>query len=377
MTSEPLIGEISEHPPVEQSPAEHLPAEHPPVEHPPAGAGRDHGPEPASGRVAGSPVARILSTAVGTYGLIIAWLLVIVLFGALRPDTFLSTANASNILGSQAVIAVLTLGVLIPMTTGDFDLSVASNLTLAAMVTAILNVNEHWPILAAIVVALLIGTFIGVLNGVLTTSLGIDPFIVTLGTGTFANGMTLWISDSNTISGVSNSLVQAVVGSRLFGVPIAFYYGLGLCVVIWWIFEFTRTGRLFLIVGQGRNVARLSGIRVSRVRIIALASAGLIAAGAGVLYAGNSGAADPTSGTQLLLPAFAGAFLGATVIKPGRFNAWGSFVAVYFLVTGITGLQMLGVSSFVQDLFYGGALVIAVGLSQIARRRHTVDEESR
>jgi ribose transport system permease protein len=324
-----------------------------------------------------SRAAKMLSTAVGTYGLILAWLVVIVLFGVLRPHTFATSANAANILGSQAVIAVLTLGVLIPMTTGDFDLSVASNLTLAAMITAVLNVNEHWPILAAIVVAIAVGTGIGVLNGILTTWLGIDPFIVTLGTGTFANGVTLWISGSNTISGMSGGLVRAVVGTHLFTVPIEFYYGLALCALIWWIFEYTRTGRLFLIVGHGRNVARLSGIRVGRIRIIALGSAGLVAACAGVLYAGNSGAADPTSGTQLLLPAFAGAFLGATVIKPGRFNAWGSFVAVYFLVTGITGLQMIGVASFVQDLFYGGALVIAVGLSRLARRRQAADEEAR
>ena len=110
---------------------------------------------------------------------------------------------------------------------------------------------------------------------------------------------------------------------------------------------------------------------------MALGAAGFVAAGAGVLYVGNSGAADPSSGTQLLLPAFAGAFLGATVIKAGRFNAWGSLIAVYFLVTGITGLQMLGVSSFVQDLFYGGALVIAVGLSRLSRGRAARAEDER
>jgi ribose transport system permease protein len=329
------------------------------------------------------PVARprgprsILSTVAGTYGLVVAWLIVIVLFGALKPGIFLTQANAANILGSQAVIAVLTLGVLIPMTTGDFDLSIASNLTLSAMVVAILNVNHHWPIAAAIVVAVAVGTGIGLLNGFITTWLGIDPFIVTLGTGTFANGVTLWISGSNTISGISNSLVTGTVGSHLFSVPVEFYYALGLCVIVWWLFEYTRTGRLFLIVGHSRTVARLSGIRVSRVRIIALGAAGFVAACAGVLYAGNSGAADPTSGTQLLLPAFAGAFLGATVIKPGRFNAWGSLIAVYFLVTGITGLQMLGVPSYVQDLFYGGALVIAVGLSRLSRGRAARDEEER
>jgi ribose transport system permease protein len=113
----------------------------------------------------------------------------------------------------------------------------------------------------------------------------------------------------------------------------------------------------------------LSGIRVRRVRIGSLAVSGLISAFAGVIYAGTIGAADPASGLQFLLPAFAAVFLGATAITPGRFNPWGSLIAIYFLITGITGFELLGINTFVQDLFYGGALVLAVVLSSIARRR--------
>lgn len=312
-----------------------------------------------------SPVGHIFNK----YGLLFAWLIVILVFGILRPTTYLTAANASNILGSQSVIVLLTLGILFPMASGDFDMSAASTLALSAMTTAILNVNLRWPIGFAVLASVIIGALIGLLNGIITTKMRIDPFIVTLGTGTFANGITLWISNSNTVSGVSNSLVNAVVGVRLFSIPIEFYYALLLCAIMWWIFDYTRIGRLFTIVGQGRDVARLSGIRVNEVRTLALALSGGFGALAGVLYVGNAGAADPTSGTQLLVTAFAGAFLGATVIRPGRFNPWGSFIAVYFLVSGITGLQMLGASSFVQDLFYGAALVLAVALSQFSRRR--------
>jgi ribose transport system permease protein len=99
-----------------------------------------------------------------------------------------------------------------------------------------------------------------------------------------------------------------------------------------------------------------------------LIASAVISAVAGILYAGTTGAADPVSGTTFLLPAFAAAFLGSTSIVPGRFNPWGTVVAVYFLVTGITGLSLLGVQTFVQSLFYGGALVLAVTLSQISRR---------
>jgi hypothetical protein len=90
---------------------------------------------------------------------------------------------------------------------------------------------------------------------------------------------------------------------------------------------------------------------------------------AGVLYAGTTASADPTSGLALLLPAFAGAFLGSTTIQPGRFNAWGSFAAIYFLGTGINGLSLFGIQVFVQNLFYGGALIVAVSISVLARRR--------
>jgi ribose transport system permease protein len=115
-------------------------------------------------------------------------------------------------------------------------------------------------------------------------------------------------------------------------------------------------------------VARLSGVRVARVRFGALVASAGIGGLAGVLYAGTIGGADPSSGASFLLPAYAAAFLGATSIVPGRFNPWGAIVAVYFLVTGVTGLQLLGADSYVQQLFYGGALVLAVVFSQVAGR---------
>jgi ribose transport system permease protein len=303
------------------------------------------------------------------FGLVLAWAIVIAVFGALEPDTFLTSANFSTIFGSQAVLLVLTLGLLIPLTTGDYDLSIAGVLSLAAMIVAVLNVNHGWPILLAILAALGTGALVGGINGLFVIIFGVDSFIVTLGMGTVAQGLVLWISDSNTISGVSQSLVDAVFGNDFLGIPLAFYYGLVLCVVLWYVLEFTALGRRLLFVGRGRRVSRLTGINVSRLRWGALVMGGTISAAAGVLYAGTTGGADPTSGGSFFLPAFAAAFLGATTIVPGRFNPWGTLVAVYFLVTGITGLTILGAESYVQQLFYGGALVFAVALSQITRRR--------
>ena len=310
-----------------------------------------------------------LSALLERFGLVAAWLIVVIVFGVLEPRTFLTQGNFATIFGSQAVLLVLTLGLLIPLTAGDYDVSIAGVLTLSAMIVATLNVNLGWPIGWAIVVALLVGAAIGCVNGCLVTFFDIDPLIVTLGMGTVLSGGVLWISNSNTISGVSQTLVNLVVGRRFLGISLEFYYGLALAVVLWYVFEYTALGRRLLFVGRGRSVSRLSGLRVQRLRVGAMVASGVISAGAGVLYVGTIGGADPTSGLSFLLPAFAAAFLGTTAIVPGRFNPWGSFVAVYFLVTGITGLTLLGVESFVQDVFYGGALVLAVVLSQIARRR--------
>jgi ribose transport system permease protein len=186
--------------------------------------------------------------------------------------------------------------------------------------------------------------------------------------GTFVSGIALWISNSTEVSGVAMSLVNAVVVDRLFGISLEFYYLIIIALVMWYFLEFTPPGRRALVVGKGREVARLSGLRVGRIRLLSFVAAGLLSGLAGVVYVGTSGSADPSAGTALLLPAFAAVFLGSTVLYPGRFNPWGTLVAVYFLTTGIDGLAMLGVSTFVQQLFYGGALIVAVLLSSLTAK---------
>ena len=332
------------------------------------GGGHLSAAERESERAAGNR-SRSLGHYLERYALLGVWAVVVVVFGILRPDTFLTTSNFSTIFGSQAVLVVLTLALLTPLTAGDYDLSVAATMGLSTMTLAILNVEHDWSIGAAIAAALAVGLLIGLVNGAIVVLLGIDSLIVTLGTSTFIAGVILWVSNSQTISGVSTTLTDAVVGTRLFEIPLAFYYGIALGLVMYYVFEFMPVGRRLLFVGRGRSVARLSGIRVVRLRWGAFVASGVISAFAGVLYAGTLGSADPTSSLSFLLPAFAAAFLGATTIMPGRFNPIGSIAAVYFLVTGITGLQLLGVQTFVQQLFYGGALVLAVALSQLARRR--------
>lgn len=306
------------------------------------------------------------------YGLILLWAVIVVIFSLLAPQTFPTVANFSTIFGTQAVLLVLALGLLVSLSVGEFDLSCAATMGFATVLVALLSAQDHWPLLVAIVATLAAGLAIGGVNALLVVRGGISSFVVTLGTGTLLTGLGYGMSNSETIGGVPGGLVTAA-SKQFLDLPLAFYYGLALCLLLWYVFNYVPLGRHLVFVGEGREVARLSGLRVQRIRAGALITGSVIATLAGILQAGVVGAADPGGGPTFLLPAFASAFLGATAIRPGRFNAWGTFVAVYFLVTGITGLQLLGYTGWVQDVWYGASLVVAVAVARFAavRRRAT------
>jgi ribose transport system permease protein len=328
-----------------------------------------------TGRRAGRPAKRTRSvrSMFERTALIFVWLAVIAFFGSLRPDQFLTISNMGAILGSQAVLVVLVCALIIPLTVGEYDLSIASTLLLSQMLIGVLNTRHDVPIAVLIPICLLAGAVVGLVNGGFVVLFGIDSLIVTLGVGTLLSGLVLLISKGQTFAGIDSSLTDAVVASRFLRIPLEFYYGLILVAIVWYVYEYTSLGRRLLFVGRGREVARLNGLRVDRIRWGSFVASGVISALAGILYAGTSGAADPISGSNYLLPAFAAAFLGTTTIMPGRFNPWGSFIAVYFLVTGVSGLALFGLQSWVQNVFYGGALVLAVTLSQLARRREALN----
>jgi ribose transport system permease protein len=314
------------------------------------------------------------------YAIIGIWALLIVVFALIDSSIsdsarFFTWINISTLLGTQGVLVVLTLGLLLPLTAGDLDLSIASTMTLASLTVAILIGQYGTPTLVAVIVGLMVGAVIGGLNAFFTLYFRMHSLIVTLAMATFVLGIAKWISGSQTISifGANPTLIEWVNQARLFNISMSFWYALLLCVVMWYAFEYTTHGRKLLFVGRAREVARLAGIRVNTIRAGALIGSGLIAALAGVLAVGLNGSADPSSRLGLLLPAFAAAFLGATSIVPGRFNPWGTFIGVLLLATGISGLQIFGIQNFVQDLFYGGGLIVAVAASQLVRRRRPME----
>lgn len=298
------------------------------------------------------------------YAVVLVFAAMIGVFSGLLPHTFFTAGNFQTIVNSQAVLLMLSLALTLPLSVGEFDLSVASMLGFGAVLLAFLAGSWHWPLLPAILAVVGVGAFVGLVNGLFVVHFGVNAFITTLGTGTVLTGLTLAVSGGQILSGVPTSLSNFST-NELVGLAWPTYIALGFAVVLWYVYEHTPTGRYLFFVGEGRQVARLAGLPVGRLRWLAFVLAGVIAAACGIFAAGQLGSADPSVGPNYLLPAYAAAFLGATTIKPGRFNSFGTVVALYLLVTGVTGLELLGASSWVEQVFNGGALVVAVTFARL------------
>jgi ribose transport system permease protein len=298
----------------------------------------------------------------------LAWVLVIVGFGIDSPHTFLTWGNFSSIFGINTPLFVLAMALLVPLTNGDLDLSVAENAGLVSMLIAWLNYDHHIALVPCLVIGIVAGTLMGVLNGSIIVRYDVNPFIITLATGTVFDGIAAWLSNEQTVS-VSPSLGNWTFGKHFLNIPIEFYFGLVVMLIMWYVLTFTPFGQRSLFVGQSREVARLSGFRVRSIRFWGFVIAGFVAGIAGVLNLGTQGSATSGASSNLLLSAYAAAFLGLTTIQPGRFNAIGAGVSVFFLATGVAGLELLGAQNYVQELFYGVVLVIAVVFSRVVNRK--------
>ena len=304
------------------------------------------------------------------YAVVITLVAFIVGFSLLLPNTFFTLGNFRTIVSSQAVLMILALGLTLPLTTGEFDLSIGSMLGCAAVLTAFFSGQLHLPLTAVVLATVLVGILAGALNGLFVVRIGVNAFIGTLGVSTMLTGLTLAVSDGQILNTMPQPLID-FVQHQIFGLAVPVYVGFALAIALWRLYEHTPVGRHLFFVGEGREAARLVGLQVDRLRFGAFIASGAISAVAGIFTAGQLGAADPSVGPNFLLPAYAAAFLGATTIKPGRFNAWGTVVALYLLVTGVTGLELLGTSSWVQEMFNGAALLIAVTFARFVAREQT------
>lgn len=328
-------------------------------------------PAPASGPVASIRRDGGQARFASRFAVVGVWIGLTILFAALRPDTFLTSGSLKVIFGSQnqSALVFLTAALLCTIVVGEFvDMSVASNFGLAAIMLTILNVNHGWSVGAAAFASIALSTAVGAVNGWLVVKAGVNTIVVTLGMGTFLLGIALWVSDLMPVSGLPTGFKDIAL-LPVAGLPISFFYGLALMLGFAYVLHFTPLGRTMRFVGESREVSRLAGVRVTRLRIGAFTTGGLIAGVGGVLSAAATGGFDPNVSQSYLLPIFAATFLGTAILQPGRFNPIGTLIAVFFLATGVLGLQLLGATSWVTSVFYGGVLVIAVTLSTVLGKR--------
>ena len=297
------------------------------------------------------------------------WIAMIVVYSLAEPGQFFRLSIFQTIFSSQQALVFLTLGLLCTMCVGEYvDLSVCSVLGLTATMIPVLVVNHGWNVVAASVVSVLAAVAAGAFNGAIVVYVGVNVIVVTLGSGTLLLGLTLWMSNLGEVVGLSSSFASIDIHS-VWGLPISFYYGVILVLIFTYVLGWTPLGRRMRFVGANPEVARLSGIRVNRIRFGSFVMAGLLCGLGGLLASAGIGGFDPNSSQTYLLPTFATVMLGTAVIQPGRFNPIGTFVAIYFLATGILGIELLGAAGWVSDVFYGGALVVAVTIATFIARR--------
>lgn len=302
------------------------------------------------------------------YALLGVWILMAIIYAAIMPHKFIGVSTVQAIFGSQSALLFLAVAALCTFVVGEFDLSFASVMGLSATIIPVLSTLHHVNLLLACLIALAASLVCGVVNAFFIVRLKVPSLIVTLGTASLFLGIAELIS-SATIVSVSSTSFSKIALHNLFGLPLSFYYGLILAAGFAYVLTWMPIGRHIVFVGANREVARLAGINVDRIRAGSYITASFIAGLAGILLVATVGGFDPTASASYLLPALAAVFLGTAIVMPGQFNPMGTFLGIYFLETGILGLQLLGYTGWVQDAFYGAGLVLAVTIATVVRTR--------
>jgi ribose transport system permease protein len=308
----------------------------------------------------------------GTWGLPILAVLLFIIFSVALPDSYPTFSNLQGILSNQSIPAILALGAMIPIVTGNFDLSMGYGVGLAHVVVMWFLAYKHisWIWVCLLVIAG--GALVGLINGLLVEFAQIDSFIATLGTGSVLYALSGWITGGGRIvppfKGLPPSFTR-IFDLHLLGMPLGFYYVIILVVILGLVLELLPAGRALYVIGSNPRAAELVGIPKRRYTIVAFVTASAITGFAGCLLAAQQQIGNPSLGSEYLLPAFVGALLGSTTIRLGRANAMGTFVAVAILAIGVSGIQQLGASFWVTPLFNGLTLLAAVGLAGYSTRR--------
>ncbi|MGC3940182.1 ABC transporter permease [Roseobacter sp. EG26] len=325
--------------------------------------------EPTKDQLAGMTFGQKLIRLAPVYGLVILMFGLIILFSVLLPNTFPTVLNLRSIVSDKSIIALLSLAAMIPMVAGRIDLTVGYGIVLWHILAISLQTLYGFPWPMAVITVIGLGALTGLANGFLVEIAKIDAFIATLGTGTVLYALALWHTGGRQVVGVLPDGFYALNGTFVLGLPITGFYVLAITIVLWLILEYTPIGRFLYAIGANQKAAALNGIPTRKYVVGAFIASGTLTALTGVLLASKLRIGQASVGLEFLLPALVGAFLGSTTIKPGRVNVWGTIVGVVILAVGISGIQQFGGSFWVEPMFNGLTLLIAIGIAGYAQRK--------
>lgn len=286
-----------------------------------------------------------------------------VVFSLWIPEKFLQVGVWRSLLDAEALTGIAAIAALVPLVAGSLNLAIGAQVGFSAILAAWMLGKAGLPIVLQLPAVLVAGALIGWVTAVVITKLRVEPIIATLGMSSILLAGMAWVSGSQQILNLGPDYRQIATGTFL-GITVPVWILIGVAAVAWYVLERTPVGRRAYAVGFNPDAARLAGIDVDRIRTGTLVAGGALAALAGALLTSRLNAGDPTVGPSFLLPALTAVFLGSTQFKGGRFNVLGTLLALFVLAVGIKGLQLAGSPRWVNDLFYGVALILAVALSQ-------------
>ena len=293
------------------------------------------------------------------FGALIALVLLIVVIGVISPE-FRTVGNFLSLLRQSSINGLIAFGMTCVILTGGIDLSVGSVLALSTALCAGF-ISGGMPVGAAMILALVIGTGLGAISGVLVTKGRLQPFIATLVTMTVYRGLTMIYMDGKPISNLGDSFTLKVVGKgNFYHIPIPVILFILILLLFMFLLEKTTFGRRVYATGSNWQAAKLAGVNIHLTKLAVYAISGGMAALSGLILLSRLGSAQPTLGDGYELDAIAAVALGGTSMNGGRGRIWGTFVGVLIIAVLNNGLNILGVSSYYQDVVKGIVILIAV-----------------
>ena len=295
----------------------------------------------------------------GKLGPLLGLFLIVIVITVLNPS-FMTTDNILNILRQVSISALIAFGMTFVILTGGIDLSVGSTLALTGAIAASMLASGMDPVLTMFT-ALLIGAILGAINGVIIAKGKVAPFIATLATMTIFRGLTLVFTEGRPISDLGNEITFQMLGKGyFFGVPVPVVTMIIAFFALYFIMHKTTFGRRVYAVGGNEGAAKLSGINVDRIKIAVYSLTGMLAALSALILTSRLNSAQPTAGTSYELDAIAAVVLGGTSLTGGRGWIFGTLVGALIIGVLNNGLNLIGVSSFFQQVVKGLVILVAV-----------------